>query len=143
MRTCYRCLLWLHPPAFRRQFADEMLWIFDQSADSQRALLADGAASLARQWLLRSGWWKIALAMALAVFELVLGGLGTQMFGRRTVGAPPIAPAIAGAYSGPLAHQPLTLEMVLYLAVFVFSGLTAMVIFLTFWMRNFTARRLH
>jgi len=31
-RLIYRLLLWLHPLAFRKQFGDEMLWIFDLSA---------------------------------------------------------------------------------------------------------------
>jgi len=138
MRLCYRCLLWLHPPAFRRQFADEMLWIFDQSP-ARAALFADGAASLARQWFLRSGWWKIALAAALAAFQITAGGLGLAMSIRR-VGAPAIA-SEAAAYAGPLAHRPIDIEIVMYLAVFAFAGIAAMVILLTFWMRRFTARR--
>ena len=28
-RFLYRCLISLHPPAFREQFAGEMQWIFD------------------------------------------------------------------------------------------------------------------
>ena len=35
IRAIYRVLLWLHAPAFRRQFAAEMLWIFDESAESR------------------------------------------------------------------------------------------------------------
>jgi hypothetical protein len=31
-RLIYRLLLWLHPLAFRKQFGDQMLWIFDLSA---------------------------------------------------------------------------------------------------------------
>ena len=140
MRTCYRCLLWLHPPVFRREFAGEMLWIYDQSP-SHAGLVADGVGSLARQWLLRSGWWKIALAMALAVFQIVLGGLGMELFRRRNLVAPVRTSEVAAAYTGPLAHQPVTVEIVMYLAVFVTGGLAAMVILLTFWMRRFTARR--
>jgi|SRR5580704_54967 hypothetical protein len=60
-KSIYRLLLHLHPPRFRRRFSDEMLLIFDDSPN-QASLLADGAVSLARQWLLRSGLWKCVLA---------------------------------------------------------------------------------
>ena len=38
MRNCYRCLLWMHPAVFRREYGNEMLWIFDQTAGSQGAI---------------------------------------------------------------------------------------------------------
>ncbi len=62
IRAIYQCLLALHPPAFRRRFAAEMLWIFDEAAETAgaAAFMADGLASLARQWLVRSGTWKVA-----------------------------------------------------------------------------------
>lgn len=34
-RFLYVCLLRLHPQRFRQRFAEEMLWIFDQAADSR------------------------------------------------------------------------------------------------------------
>src|SRR4029077_20245179 len=54
-RSLYRCLLRLHPPSFQREFADEMLWIFDEIAAKQSTLplFGDGLVSLARQWVLR------------------------------------------------------------------------------------------
>ena len=47
-RALYEWLLWLHPPAFRRQFAAEMLWIFDEASESEGvvALLLDGLVSM-------------------------------------------------------------------------------------------------
>jgi hypothetical protein len=30
MRVLYRLILWLHPPAFRRRFGDQMLSIFEE-----------------------------------------------------------------------------------------------------------------
>jgi hypothetical protein len=141
MRTFYRFLLWLHPPVFRREFAGEMLWIFDQAAESQgtAALFFDGLGSLARQWLLRSGWWKIAVALALAALEVTFGGFGILLFGHRHL----VEPSFAAEFShhGTIAHQPLTIGIVMYLAVFITGGLTVMVIGLTFWMKNFAARR--
>jgi hypothetical protein len=60
MRGLYRCLLCLHPAAFRRRFAEEMLWIFDEAAGTWGAmsLLADAGISLIRQWLMWSELWK-------------------------------------------------------------------------------------
>jgi hypothetical protein len=147
MRACYRCLLWLHPPVFRREYAGEMLWIFDQSAESQglTALFSDGLGSLARQWLLRSGWWKIALALGLAVLQVVLGGFASLIFGRHHIVEPAQDPSVVNmaefAHGGSIAHQPLTVGIVMYLAVFVTGGLTVLVIGLTFWMKSFGARR--
>lgn len=54
-RSLYRCLLRLHPPSFQVQFADEMMWIFDETAERQGALklLGDALFSLVRQWIVR------------------------------------------------------------------------------------------
>jgi hypothetical protein len=80
-RALYRCLLQLHPPWFRRQFAGEMLWIFEEASASEGtvALFFDGLLSLARQWLLRSGSWKIALAIVGGLLEITAGGLSGPM----------------------------------------------------------------
>lgn len=51
-RRIYQLLLRLHPAGFRERFAQEMLWVFDQSvADTgvYRAL-ADGSLSVVKQW---------------------------------------------------------------------------------------------
>src|SRR5581483_7143533 len=63
VRCLYRSLLRLHPASFREQFAGEMLWIFDESAacGGVAVLFADGFASLARQWLFRTGMWTAAV----------------------------------------------------------------------------------
>ena len=77
-RAIYRSLLRLHPPSFRREFAAEMLWIFDESLRSEGAavLLLDVLISVARQWLARSGVWKVALALIGASLQVLAGGLG-------------------------------------------------------------------
>jgi hypothetical protein len=86
-RSLYRLLLWLHPPAFRQQFAEEMLWIFDEESKQGLArLFADGIASLMRQWMLRSGLWKLAVAGVCAVLTL-WGGLALQPLLLRGLGA--------------------------------------------------------
>jgi hypothetical protein len=72
-RVLYASLLRLHPTAFRRQFGSEMLWIFDEARVSEGALalLVDGAISLLRQWLFRSGLWMLPVALFGATLQVV------------------------------------------------------------------------
>jgi hypothetical protein len=74
IRKVYRCLVSLHPPAFRRRFEEEMLWIFDEAADAwgTASLFTDASVSLARQWLLRSGLWKWVVAGIAGIIPLIL-----------------------------------------------------------------------
>ena len=94
MRLIYRSILCLHPPAFRRRFGGEMLWIFDQALASEGvpALLWDGVVSLARQWLLRSGSWIIGAAMAGAVIQVILVGVGMLALGYSRAAYPDSVP---------------------------------------------------
>ncbi len=64
LRALYRGLLYLHPPAFRKRFAEEMLWIFDEAAATHKilGLFADGLVSLLRQWIVRPESWHAPLA---------------------------------------------------------------------------------
>jgi len=63
MRSLYRSMLRLHPPGFRRQYAEEMLWIYDETAGAGAiSLLADGFFSLVRQWLTLPGTMTLAAA---------------------------------------------------------------------------------
>jgi hypothetical protein len=50
-RRIYRLLLRLHPPAFRERFADEMLWLFDETLGDAGLfkLYTDAAYSLVKQ----------------------------------------------------------------------------------------------
>ncbi len=77
VRWLYRFLLRLHPASFRDQFAGEMLWIFDEAAAGRATalLFADGFASLARQWLFRTGMWKgvAGCASAFVLISLMIG----------------------------------------------------------------------
>jgi hypothetical protein len=78
IREAYRALLRLHPAPFRREFAGEMLWIFDEASASEGVctLFLDGLISLTRQWVVRSGSWKIGAAILGAMLQVSLGGLG-------------------------------------------------------------------
>jgi len=64
LRALYRGLLYLHPPAFRKRFAEEMLWIFDEAAATRGTLglFGDGLVSLLRQWIVRPESWHAPLA---------------------------------------------------------------------------------
>ncbi len=65
LRFFFRFLVILHPPAFRKRFAEEMLSIFDQ-ADSKRAsfgLVVDAFLSLLRQWGFRPAFWNEVVAV--------------------------------------------------------------------------------
>ncbi|HKC70375.1 MAG TPA: hypothetical protein VKB60_02075, partial [Terriglobales bacterium] len=59
LRSLYRCVLRLHPPAFRGRFAAEMLSIFDRASGTAAGfkLLVDALISLSRQWVLRPEFW--------------------------------------------------------------------------------------
>jgi hypothetical protein len=116
MRNIYRLLLWLHPFAFRAEFAGEMLWIFDELRETEGGprLLWDGAVSLFRQRLLRSTYWKVPVACAVGFAQVafVMGWLSP---------GPHIAERIAfdqfrGGWSGEAqlegARVPLTIDFI-------------------------------
>jgi hypothetical protein len=128
-RSMYRSLLWLHPAPFRREFAGEMLWIFDESAQagSIAPLFADGMVSLLRQWFLRSGYWKVFAALAGALFQVTIGGALMFRIGQSsTVAAVPA--------------ENVELIGIMRLAALTAAGLFAAVIFLVFWWRNLARR---
>jgi hypothetical protein len=60
LRTLFQLLVGLHPRAFRRRFAPEMLSIFDHATGKRIALslVADAFISLLRQSVLRPGFWS-------------------------------------------------------------------------------------
>jgi hypothetical protein len=74
MRFLYALLISLHPPSFRKRFAQEMLWIFEEAANSWGAasLLRDAILSLLRQWLIRSELWKWLAAGIAGVVPLII-----------------------------------------------------------------------
>lgn len=82
-RRLYGGLVSLHPPAFRQEFSNEMMWIFDEAAgrDGIAAFFTDGLVSLARQWLIREGAWKVGVAAigGMLHISLVLGGLSAVL----------------------------------------------------------------
>jgi len=134
-RTLYRCLLRLHPGGFRRQFGEEMLWIFDEASVTQGsgALLVDAARSLARQWVLRSGSWKVAVALAGALIQVTIGGLGHLLFG-------PLAER--GPLRSANAAARIDLDALIQIGIWTVSGIVLSVVLLAVWVKKFNARRI-
>jgi hypothetical protein len=78
IRSVYRWMLRLHPPGFRRQYAEEMLWIYDETAGTGTiSLLTDGFVSLVRQWMTCPATLTLAAAgfggaMQMALFLMMM-----------------------------------------------------------------------
>jgi hypothetical protein len=108
-RSLYRCLLWLHPPAFRDQFAEEMLWIYDETASAGIIpLFTDGTVSLARQWLMRYETWTLAAAgfsgaLQMLMFLILVGPLFTAAPTISPVSYWSFAPGAVGVTSAQLS----------------------------------------
>ena len=127
-RTLYRGLVWLHPPVFRREFAGEMLWIYDETAQAGGVapLFLDGFVSLARQWLLRSGYWKVPAALAGALLQILIGGAALRL----------------GEFHAHFSHPVdgnTGLGALMRLVAVMSVGLLAAVISLVFWWRKLRA----
>ena len=133
VRKLYTCLLLMHPPAFRRRFAAEMLCIFDEAALSTGAstLMADAAASLARQWILRSESWKLALAIVGACLQVTAGGLIWVALGRGS-------PLHKSTSSIPDAAA---LDPLMRFIVAAVGGIVLMVAAASLWMMSFVRTR--
>ena len=141
-RVVYRWLLWLHPPAFRREFASEMLLIFEEGAEAEGAatLLADGLVSLMRQWLLGSGSWKVAAAIVGGLLEVAAGGFGMLIFGHGRIMA---HLASARLQEPPNPAEALALYSLMRLAIWAVTGVVVMVVVLVFWVKSLNGRRIH
>jgi hypothetical protein len=73
MRSVYGTLVLLHPPEFRHAFGDRMLLIFDEMSAANSAGIGvyfDALISLARQWIVRCGFWKPVVSVALSALLL-------------------------------------------------------------------------
>jgi hypothetical protein len=64
------------------------------------------------------------------------------LFGSRSI--QPLNPAVPDTFKfphGPIAHQPVTIGILMCLTVFVVGGLVLLVIGLNYWMKSFSVRR--
>jgi hypothetical protein len=75
-RGLYQLIVRMHPPTFRRRFGDEMMSIFDEAVGQHGfVLMLDGLISCARQWLLRTSFWKLPLALFGAFVQVFVFGI--------------------------------------------------------------------
>jgi hypothetical protein len=74
MRFLYVLLIGLHPSSFRKRFAQEMIFIFDEAANLWGAgsLFRDAILSLLRQWFIRSELWKWLVAGIAGLVPLII-----------------------------------------------------------------------
>jgi hypothetical protein len=99
LRWLYIHLIWLHPAPFRRQFGDDMLDDFDRVANAARLrYLADGVASLARQWLLRPEFRHPEAPAAMP--ETLLGTVAVPLFQTIETYKPRPAALLHGGFLG-------------------------------------------
>ena len=87
-RATYRCLLALHPAPFRRKFAGEMLWVFDQAAQDRAAagFCFDLGQSLVRRWLRERLLWIAGGAVGGGVLMLLwMSAIAPRIRATRTV----------------------------------------------------------
>jgi hypothetical protein len=81
----YRLLVRLHPRTFRERFGPEMTCVFEEAAGGRLDLFADCLVSLARQWVLRSGFWIVAAAGLGALAQMGLAGTASVAAARRAL----------------------------------------------------------
>ena len=122
-RGLYRLLLSLHPGAFRRQFAEEMLGVFDEAeAEGRSAKFCSSAAwSVALHWVRHPMLWKIAGGL--------IGGVMTLFWG---IG---IAPRRAGRVA------PITSEVLMIGTVAIVLAIALILIFTVAVFRTLKKRR--
>ena len=140
IRSLYRLLLSLHPPAFRGEFADQMLLIFDEARESEGVLMlfVDGLASLLRQWLVRQESWQVAVAIGGALLQVTVGGAGF-LFYKHSGKFPGSFPDIN---LPPDPQMRITLSLLLQITAGLVTGLFVMVIALSLWVRSITGKRM-
>jgi len=132
LRAFYTRLLLMHPPAFRRRFTSEMLCVFDEALPSTGALilLFDGFASLARQWVLRSGSWKLAVAVLGACLQVTAGGLIWVALGHG-----------GGLHGNASAPDVPALDSLIRFILASVGGIVLMVAMASLWMGSFVRKR--
>ena len=130
VRTLYRWLVKLHPRGFRREFADEMVSIYDETVwnGGILPLFSDVLRSLGRQWLIRSGGWRVAAVLAAAVLQVSIGGIVWFCFGLRPV------------QSDWSAEPHPEIAAIMRLAALTALGLLSGVILLVLWWRRLARR---
>src|SRR5437879_1402186 len=98
-RSLYSCMLRLHPPSFQREFADQMLWIFDEVAANQgtSALFVDAALSLLRQWIIRGALREL---LAGEITVVPVSGAGADLFAWEHINVPQASLPLSRVFQG-------------------------------------------
>jgi hypothetical protein len=124
----------MHPPLFRRRFSAEMLCIFHEAMGSESALSLcwDCCVSLARQWILRSGFWRVAIALLGACLQFSAAGVIWLALG------------LAGpSYRGTAVQGDLAQEGLKRFIIGAGGGIALMVTMASLWMNRFIRQRIH
>lgn len=118
LRFAYQCLLSMHPEGFRSRYGDEMLWIYEEASakESVLPLFTDAIVSLTRQWVLRSGTWKVPVALAGALVQVMVGGLGQMAAAHQYIVAEVADQQFRGGWSGMVEVQGRRHPMILRLS---------------------------
>ena len=135
---CYQAALYLCPPAFRREFSQEIVRVFHEArCDTQRAnprgglcafwarMIADLAVTVVRQWL-RTAWPFVVVISA--VYPLMAAS-AIAKFWRR-------APAVL-----PLVSADADVILLTLLAAVVIVVIAATIVFTLWFMRPLLYRR--
>ena len=109
-----------------------MLCIFDEAALSMGTftLIIDAVASLARQWIVRSEFWKLAVAMIGACLQVTAGGLIWIALGH---GSP--------SHKSTSIPNAAALDPVMRFIVASVGGIVLMVAAASLWMSSFVRTR--
>ena len=134
MRALYAGFIRLHPAAFRREFGDEMLCIFDEmiagGAGARQVigkLLADVVFSLVRQWFLRRGLWTAVLSLAVSA---MLFAVALEWSAHQPIN---VAKVPAG--------NPVTAIALINITLFSLSVITTVLIAAVAWSRQISRKR--
>lgn len=122
-RFLYDRLLRMHPLDFRNRFAAEMMLNFDEAEQSEKTvgLFLDCLVSLLRQWLLRSGSWKLIPAVLCAFLQVTVFSWHLRVRPHPAMGSTPVD----------LGH----------LVLFIAAITVAVAVMTALCVRNFVARR--
>lgn len=140
MKTLYHALVSLHPAGFRRQFGAEMEWIFEESGEPVQ-LIGDVAASLGRQWILRTKLWILGVAALGGVIPFALG-LGVISWTTGSIGVWPVPhrhlPARTAAQ---FMNESPTLPFLMLTTVIALMFISGTMVFAITWFRYSQRRR--
>lgn len=129
LRFAYRLILCSHPASFQEQFADEMLWIFDEECKRGAAahLFCDGILSLLRQRCRMLEDPQSGVASGVLIIDsgigplrLLQGGLmsSTLVYSVMLLSGQPVPLAVTIRWQEYISHPTMTLQAPSHQATF-------------------------